>query len=54
MDQLKFQRPLRPDDHCWLILRAHGDGQLRFEYRLGSAENVDTLPIASSGRVKLS
>ncbi len=54
MDQLKFQRPLRPDDHCWLILLAHGNGQLRFEYRLGRAEDVDTLPLASSGRVKLS
>ncbi len=54
MDQLKFQRPLRPDDRCWLILRAHGYGQLRFEYRLGSAEDIDTLPLASSGRVKLS
>ena len=54
MDQLKFHRPLRPDDYCWLILRAHDDGQLRFEYRLGSTEDIEALPIASNGRVKLS
>ncbi|MGL4250384.1 MAG: 3-hydroxyacyl-ACP dehydratase FabZ family protein [Aeromonas sp.] len=54
MDQLKFQRPLRPDDRCWLILHAHGDGQLRFEYRLAGTANIGALPLASSGRVQLS
>lgn len=54
MDQLKFQRPLRPGEQCWLMLQRQGDGQLRFEYRVGNAERMAELPLASSGRVKVS
>ncbi|KXU81969.1 hypothetical protein [Aeromonas enteropelogenes] len=54
MDQLKFQRPLRPDEQCWLMLQRQDDGQLRFEYRVGCAETLAELPLASSGRVKVS
>ena len=54
MDQLKFQRPLRPNELCWLTLHRQDSGQLRFEYRVGRTENIADLPLASSGRVKCS
>ena len=47
MNQLKFQRPLRPGQECELRLCWQADkGQLLFSYRLGDEH-------ASSGRVRL-
>ena len=47
VDQLKFQRPLRPGAECSLRLQWQADkGQLLFQYLLGDEP-------ASSGRVRL-
>jgi len=47
VDQLKFQRPLRPGAECSLRLQWQADkGQLLFSYQLGDEP-------ASSGRVRL-
>lgn len=47
MSQLKFQRPLRPGQECWLHLTWQADkGQLLFSYKIAGEH-------ASSGRVTL-
>lgn len=51
LDQLKFQRPLRPGAECTLILHWQADkGELGFRYELSDGGSNE---VASSGRVRL-